>query len=162
MVMCARDVMRVDPMVARPGTTLPDLEQLLLSQRIGGLPVVDDGKLVGVVSRSDIVRKLGVEQVIAEQVAEFHRELAGYDDSQVPDAGAAEQVSARLEGVKVRDIMVEAAVTVAPDQPLREVAATLCERKVHRVPVVEHGRLVGIITTLDLVNLIAGGTFAEK
>ena len=155
MAIHARDAMQTRIETVSPKTTWRDLESELLSQRVGGFPVVEGERLVGIVSRSDIVRKLDVEQVMAEQVSEFYRELDGYRDSGEPVSATAERVGARLAGVTVGEIMVKAVVTVSPDQPIDEVAATLCDHKVHRVPVVDDGRLVGIITTLDLVQLIA-------
>jgi len=55
------------------GTSLPDLERAFLDEGVTGFPVVEAGRLVGVVSRSDVVRKLATEQSYAEYISGYHR-----------------------------------------------------------------------------------------
>jgi CBS domain-containing protein len=58
--------------------------------------------------------------------------------------------------------MAPSPTTVSADQPLREVAQMLVDQHIHRVPVVEGERLVGILTSLDVVRLVAEGGLAER
>ena len=73
----ARDLMSGPPRTVRPDTSLADLERALLDAGVGGFPVVEDGRLVGVVSRSDVVRQLSVEQSLAELLAAPPPEAGG-------------------------------------------------------------------------------------
>jgi CBS domain-containing protein len=57
----------------------------------------------------------------------------------------------------VRDVMHPAVIAVPPDQPLRAIAQTLTDQHVHRVLVTREGRLVGIVSTTDIVRLVANG-----
>ncbi|WP_376795440.1 CBS domain-containing protein [Thermogemmatispora sp.] len=61
------------------------------------------------------------------------------------------------EGLRVADIMSHELIVVSEETPLEEIAALLSERKIKRVPVVEHGRLVGIVSRADIVHAVAAG-----
>jgi len=156
----ARDIMQAKVQVVNPGMTLTDLERAFLSDGVNGYPVVDDGRLVGIVSRSDIVRQLSVEQTLAEQLSDFYTDLSGSSSSADPRESFEEigaRVGTRIESMRVEDVMIHRLVTVSPDDGLRDVARTLLENEIHRAPVTEEGRLVGIITATDVVRLVAEG-----
>jgi len=156
--MQARDVMTAAPATIGPDESLADLEALLLAKRVGGVPVVEHGKLAGIVSRSDVVRVLGTEQSIADTQSDFYREFYGepYANTaaSTPDASS-EQIARRLARLRVRDAMVLDVVSVAADAPVRDVAQRLVEHHIHRVVVTEGGALAGIVSALDVVRLVA-------
>ena len=163
--MHARDVMTQAPATIGPDETLADLEALLLRERVGGVPVVERGALVGIVSRSDIVRVLGTEQAIADVQSDFYREF--HDEPFAPTAASgpeatSEQIAQRLARLHVRDAMVSEVVTVPADAPLGEVARQLVSHRIHRVVVVDGGALAGIVSALDLVRLVAEGRLGER
>lgn len=164
--MQVRDAMRPQPIQIGPEATLAELERVLLAERVGGLPVVEGGRLVGVVSRSDILRRLGVERAVAEAQADFYREF--HDDPFAPSARAAredaeqregieQQIAQRMASLRVRDAMTPEVVAVDADAPLRDAAAVMAERRIHRVIVTEDGRLAGLLSALDVVRLVAAG-----
>lgn len=156
MNLTARDVMRTDVQVIRPDETLAELDRELLEKRVGGFPVVEKERLVGIVSRSDVVRRLSIEQSLAENVSDYYRDTSGYDvDPFESLSEIGTRVGARIEDLRVRDVMSRTIISVPPDASLRELARTLLEHGIHRVPVAEGDRLVGIVTGLDLVRLIA-------
>ena len=64
-------------------------------------------------------------------------------------------MGARIETLHVRDVMVRALIRTAPGETVAAVARTLIEHGVHRLPVVDGGELVGIVSSLDLVRLFA-------
>lgn len=152
----AKDVMQVDVFSVESSTSLPDLERLLMAARISGCPVVDDGQLVGVVSRSDIVQQLCHERRLAERSSDFYRDETGFHEVPlVSFEDIANRVGERIESLQVKDVMAHKAWAVSSTQPLYEVAQKLTEHRIHRLPVTDQGRLIGIITTLDLVKLFA-------
>jgi CBS domain-containing protein len=154
----ARDVMQTEVRTVGVDTPLAELDRALLEERVSGFPVVEGDRLVGLVTRSDVVRQLGVEQSVAETISDYHRDVGGIRAEPVETIDAiARQVGARIEGLRVKDVMVHELITVSPEDPLEAVARVLVEERIHRVPVVEAGRLVGILTSLDLVRLIAEG-----
>jgi CBS domain-containing protein len=167
--MRARDAMTAAPVQIGPDEPLAELERVLLGARLGGVPVVEHGRLLGVVSRSDILRVLGAERALAEAQAEFYHEF--HDDPFAPSeraartasaglADAAAQVARRMAQLRVRDAMTPEVERVDADAPLRELAARMVARRIHRVLVTEGDRLVGVVSALDLVRLVADGRLA--
>ena len=151
----ARDVMQTDVISVAPTLPLVDLADLLIRERISGAPVVDDGALVGHVSRSDLVRAGSLERSLAGAVAEV-ADPPEFAPAEEPTLVASlASLAPALQAKTVHDIMVTEVVTVSPETPLTEVARTLSTRHLHRVLVTEGGTVRGVISTLDLVRLIA-------
>jgi CBS domain-containing protein len=138
-------VMRRDVHSVTPDTTVRETTAMLLEQGIKSLPVVaDDGRLLGIVTLGDLLRRAGV--TLRPSM------VAG-----IPEGGMAEY----LEGLAsrdrtVREIMTADPVTVGPDVPAAEALALLAHRHVKRLPIVEDGRLVGIVSRADLLRALAG------
>jgi CBS domain-containing protein len=127
-----RDVVAVSPQ-----TPLKEAAELLAQHRISGLPVVDEGSVVGVLSEADIVAL----STGSRESRSLIRELLSTSDPR-PD----------VEAATVGDTMSSPAVTIAPDRPVAEAARVMVERKVNRLPVVDGSQLVGIVTRADLVR----------
>lgn len=160
MTICARDIMQPHVVTVTPDLSLVELGDLLISKRIGGVPVVEAGVLVGVVSRSDFVRCLSLERSLAGLVAD------GLDDEEFAPGGTSPSLLSQplfkqFEDRSVRDIMVSEPVTVRPDTPVREVARVLVTRHLHRVLVTEGETVHGIISALDVARVIAEGRLRE-
>lgn len=169
MALVVRDVMQDKLLTVSPDETLADLQDRLLSHCIGGAPVVENGKLVGIVSRSDIVRALSREREFASVQIDFYREYE--DDPDAPSevvaremeqdaAEAARMIGERMTQMRVRDAMIHGVVSVGADTPLRDAARLLVDRRIHRVVVTDGDRLAGILTALDIVRLIADDRIA--
>lgn len=138
--MRVREVMTTTVATVPPDRPLRDVARLLVDRGISGVPVVDaDGTVLGVVSEADFLAK--------ESGAEpgRHRLLARL----FGESADAAKVEARTAG----ESMTAPAITTTPDALLRDVAATMVDRRVNRLPVVDDGRLVGIITRADLVRV---------
>jgi CBS domain-containing protein len=150
------DVMNSDVHTVAPEMPVAELEHAFLSHHVSGFPVVDRESLVGVVSRSDIVRMLDVERAHEGQISDYHRLWAPEPGAEsIADTGS--RIGARMEGKTVADVMVQSVIVCTPDQTLREVADILAKHDIHRLPVSAGDRLVGILTSMDLVRLIAEG-----
>jgi CBS domain-containing protein len=148
----ARDIMTPDPITVGPEMTVTDAAQLMTEKRVGALPVVKGGKMVGLVTESDLIM----------QDAKLHFPtylslLGGY----ILWPGSTERFESSLRkavGATVADVMTPEPVTVTPDALLGDVATLLVEREVSRVPVVEGDAIVGIISKHDIVRSIAQGS----
>jgi CBS domain-containing protein len=157
------EVMRRELVTVEPELPLHELQDLLLRERVSGVPVVEGGHVVGVVSRSDVVRQLEVERSQLATIAAFYFEPFDVETEserermQVPEA-----VGARLEKLRVRDAMVRDVLSVSPEASVAEAARLMVERRVHRLLVLEGGRLVGLVSALDLAGLVANGRFGER
>ena len=145
----ARDIMTQPVLTVSPQTLVSDLAKTLVGKNISGVPVVDaDGRLVGIVTQSDLVeRAQELELPPALNILDFHLYL------EVPS-----HFFRKLEkmlGATVGDIMSPKPVTVSPDTPVPRLAALMDRQKVHTLPVLEGGKIVGIIGKIDLVRALA-------
>jgi CBS domain-containing protein len=159
MSILARDVMTKQVVTVEPGLPAADLERLLDRERISGAPVVEDGRLVGVVSRADLGRVQSDAADRADALLDYYRDIGGGSPDRSEHARLA---GARAEGMRVSDLMTAELVTATPEQPVEAVAKTLVARGIHRVLVVEGGRLCGVVSSIDLVRLVAEGRHAES
>jgi CBS domain-containing protein len=122
------------------GTSLKEVASILAEHRISGLPVVDDaGRVLGVVSEGDIIRK--------EAIAPSPRGglLAWLD-------GERDEIRAKLAARTAGEAMTAPALTIEADRSVAEAASLMVEEGVNRLPVVDGGMLVGIVTRADLVR----------
>lgn len=154
----ARDIMQAHVVTVNPGLPLADFEQLLEREGVSGLPVVDNAGLCGVVSRTDLIRTLADAEGSAAATLAYYQEVGGAAPNPT-SAGrmASDQIATKV----VRDIMTTELVAVSGDRPVRDVAQMMVNRGVHRLLVTEGRRLLGLVTTLDLVRAIADGKLCE-
>lgn len=139
--MRVKDVMTTAVLTVRPDTMLKDAAALMTERGISGLPVVDlGGQVVGVLSEGDILFK--------EAGQKARRPFVDRLLSLPPS-----EVEAKFLAATVGEAMTSPALTISPRRPLTQVASTMIERGVKRLPVVdEMGNLVGIVTRADLVR----------
>lgn len=127
----ASAVMSRDVQFASPQTTLEQAWKLLCSHHLNTLPVLEQGKLVGIVSLSDLVGP-------------------AMQRGQLSWRGLFGRNAVRLEQVMSRRV-----VSVSPQHPLERLLPLLCEQGLHCLPVLDDGRLVGVVTQTDLVAGLA-------
>ena len=155
----AADVMTPEVRTVAPDTTLMELNRILMWERLSGTPVVEDERLVGIVSLSDVVRVLFDEQLRSRDAAPsafyanpFLFPMAAWQ-RMLGDAPKSD----RLAKIRVDDVMTREPLTVRADDPIESVAKLLWDNGVHRVPVTDGERLVGVVTALDLARMVAEG-----
>lgn len=153
----AADVMTRSLISARPDQDLAEIERVMVEKRITGLPVIERGRLVGVISRSDIARVEVLMQSLDSQVThELHSEATQADGFQHLARPEYEGFRGKLDKLKVRDAMRDQAITCTPQTAVSEIAAMMIDQHIHRVIVVDGGdQPVGIVSSLDLVRLLA-------
>lgn len=153
----ARDIMHRDLVTAEPDQSLAELRHLLIEAHVSGVPVVDQGRLVGVVSRSDLVRVEELVEALDAEVSDealLERETDGFSHSTREGFRGFRR---RLNELKVKDAMRAQVMTCSPETPVTQVAAEMVRHHVHRIVVVEGDKPVGIVSTLDIVGLVAKG-----
>ena len=141
--MTVRDVMTRSVVWVRRITPLKEVAQLLVDNDISGVPIVDyDDAVLGVVSEGDLL--------IKEQGADAirHRPLARL----LGESKKTRTQLAKLEAVTAAEAMTSPAITIASSRSIQEAAAIMTTRGVNRLPVVDDGKLVGIVTRGDLVR----------
>ncbi len=149
--MKAADLMTREIVTVRPETPLADAIRLMLEHRVSGLPVVDgDGQLVGLLTEGDLLHR-------AETGTDAVR--LGWLKALLARGRMAERY-VHTHGRRVRDAMARDVLTVGEASPLDGIIRIMESRHVRRVPVVEGGRLVGIVSRSDLVRAL--GALLER
>lgn len=138
--MVVGELMTRDVLVVAPGTPLKDVAALLVEHRISGVPVCDaEGTVLGVVSEADIIWKTQGYPPERARFLHWFVDHTGGDDVRLNarDAGSA---------------MTAPALTIDSGSDAVRAARLMVEKRVNRLPVVDDGRLVGIVTRADLVR----------
>jgi len=144
--MQVRDIMTKKVVSATPEATVDRIIELMLKHRISAVPVLDaSGAIVGIVSEGDLMRR--VEGAGAQTGSWWLSLFSGTTKT------AADFV--KLRGQHARDIMTRNVITVVPDTPVGDAARLLERRRIKRVPVVEDGVLVGLVSRANLLHALA-------
>ena len=145
--MKAKDIMTTPVITVAPDTPVLDIAGLLLERQISAVPVVEDGRVVGLVSEGDLLhrREIGTDGSLPE--ASWWTRLV--EDDPAPAAYVKSHAS------RARDIMTRNVVSVVEETSLAEIASLFETRKIKRVPVLRRKKLVGIVSRGDLVQLLA-------
>jgi CBS domain-containing protein len=146
--MKVKDIMTAEVVVAHPDTSVNLVARLMAGRDISGIPVVEDSTVIGIVTELDlIVRNTRLEPPAFFQIL----------DASIPletPAHFRERLQHML-GTLARDVMTEKVVTIGPDEELEGLAELMVKRRVNPVPVVENGRLVGIVSRSDIIRMMA-------
>jgi CBS domain-containing protein len=146
----ARDIMTPDPTTIGPDVSVTDAAHLMATNRIGALPVMSEGTMVGLVTEGDLIM-----QDAKVHFPTYLSLLGGY----VFAPGAADRFESALRkavAATVSDVMTKDPITVTPEATVSDVATLLVERDIARVPVLDGDRVVGIISKSDIVRSLAG------
>ena len=124
-----------------PDSTLKECAEALNKYNINGLVVAEKEKVVGVITRSDIFKAIlpRYPDIIEEE-------------RYVSDLEYVEERANKLFEMEVKDIMGAPPITVNSDMPIVKAGSTMILRRVKQVPVVDKGKLVGVITLTDIIN----------
>lgn len=143
-----RDAMTTDVIVVNPDTPVKEIAEIMLKNRIGGVPVVENERLVGIVTEEDLIMKnvrihfptyiqLLDAVIYLESLKKYEEELR------------------RAVGATAKDVMSKELVTISPDASLEDAATLMVEKGISRLPVVENDKLVGIVTKRDILRHIS-------
>jgi CBS domain-containing protein len=140
--MTVKDAMTKSPITIDPDAPLGAAVATMTDRRVRHLPVVDDqGRLVGMITDRDL-RNAAFSPALAEYLSRSaQRRLRG--------------VTEAFEDMRVRDAMTWGVVTTSPEAPLAQAAAIMAEGRFGSLPVVEGGKLVGLVTERDVLKALA-------
>ena len=129
-----RDIMQTSFVTVSAGDTLSTVEDIMTLGGVRHMPVVRGGSLVGVVSERDLLR------ASLSNLTEFgHEERRAF-----------------LQVVEITRVMSAPPIIVSPDAEIEQAARLLAEKRIGCLPVVEEGKLVGLLTETDVLRCIAG------
>jgi CBS domain-containing membrane protein len=137
-----RDVMTQNVIKVREDADINEVATLLSENRISGLPVVDSqDRVIGMITEADVLAMVGMKK--EHSFKDVIRHLLG------------EPLSGPKRSKRLRDVMTKPAITAGPEADIREIALTLDEKRIKRLPVVdEQGKLIGVISRADIVRAI--------
>ncbi len=151
-MLSARDIMTKDLITVSPDTEIIQAAKLLLDHHINGLPVVDAaGRLLGILCQSDLVsqqKRMPLPSVFTLL------------DSFIPISSPKNMQKEidKIVATTVAQAMTPHPVTVTPGTSLEDVASLMVDKKLHTLPVVEQGQLVGVIGKEDVLRTLMPGT----
>jgi CBS-domain-containing membrane protein len=144
--MNASAIMVSDVITVKPDDTVQDVAGLLVVNCISAVPVVDEsGSIVGIVSEGDLLRR--VENRTAHERPWWLKLLMGRE------LLAAEFI--REYGRKVADVMTREVISAEPDTPIADIASLLERHRIKRVPIIQDGKIVGIVSRANLIQALA-------
>lgn len=155
----ARDIMQDKVVTIGASTPIADAVQTLEEHRISGAPVVDEtsGQVIGVLSAFDIARRDRVEGPAGRHgyynLGLLH-DTAGWMD-EVEEPIWEDYDEEALGRVTAREWMNPEVIFVAPETPIPDICRLMVEERIHRVLVLDGEKLLGLLTTLDIVRLLA-------
>ena len=145
--MKARDVMVSPVITVRPYSSVQDLAKIFMERHISAVPVVDDrSHVVGIVSEGDLIRRVEAGTDTTPRSWWLRAVVS-------PETLAGEYVKSHAK--KARDVMTSLAVTVTEETSVADIATILETKQIKRVPVVRHGKPVGIVSRANLLHCLA-------
>lgn len=148
------EVMTRQVTTVSPDTPVKEAAAILAEKNVSGMPVVEQGRVVGVFSEEDVLRHI---KTIKKDLRLIYPSISSLGIAFQEEVTQRELLEAYEEvGNKpVREVMSRDVVTVAPDIPLNEAILKMVQRGINRLPVVEGGNLVGIVTRGDVIRGLA-------
>ena len=143
----AKDIMTTSPITVMPDMEIVNAAKTLLENKINGVPVIEKGKLVGILCQSDL---------ISQQKRFPMPSIFTFLDGFIPlqSNKDLEKTVKKIAATVVRDAMTPDPVTVAPDTDIEEIAGLMIDKNFHTLPVVKSGKLVGIIGKEDILKTL--------
>jgi CBS domain-containing protein len=143
--MNAGGIMTRDVISVGPETPVREIASMMLERRISGVPVVDaERRVLGIVSEGDLIRRPEIE---TDHAPTGWLGLFLSDEERARDF-------VKSHGRVAREVMTKPATCVAPETPLDEVVRLMERHRVKRLPVVENGKLAGLVTRADLLRAL--------
>ncbi len=148
--MLVKDIMTTNVRTVTSDKKLGEVVSLMCVYRYSGIPVVDDGKLVGTVSEADVLGKM------------FPKLEDLMDSMSSVDYDALMKQYGNVVNIQVKDVMTPTVITVRPDMHILQAASMMCGRKFRRIPVAVGDELVGMVSMGDVHKAIFQSTVATR
>jgi CBS domain-containing protein len=145
----ARDIMTEEVISVKPETTIEELARIFMKHRISGVPVADDeGNLKGIITENDLISKNSRLHIPT---------ILRLFDAYIPlGTSRLESDIKRMAALTVNEICSKDVITVDEEASVEYVATLMTEKKIHLLPVLREGKIVGIIGKRDIIKGLAG------
>jgi CBS domain-containing protein len=145
-----KDIMTTDVITISPDAEILEAARILMDSKINGIPVVKDDTVIGILCQSDLIA-----QQKKFPVPSLFSILDGYIT--LTSGRRLEKEVQKIAATRVNQAMTPNPVTIHPETTIEEVAALMVDKNFHTLPVVDAGRLVGIVGKEDVLKLMVTG-----
>ena len=144
-----RDLMTPNPIRIALETPVAEIARILIERRINGVPVTDaEGRLLGIVTEGDLVHRAADERLEPRESVWKENFYRSVFRRRAP-------VTDKAEGHTAEQIMTREVLTVSPEDHVTVAARLLADHGIKSLPVIEHERLIGMISRFDMVKRLA-------
>lgn len=142
-----KDIMTKEVVTVSPDTPICEAARLFVEKNFTGAPVVDNGRLVGIVTEADFLSKDGALHLPTFLTLFCKLKIGKKDEVRF------KQEFYKFLNTKVQDIMTKKVITVTPETKVEELARIFTTKRVNPIPVVSGGELAGIVSRADIVKI---------
>jgi len=153
-MMKVSEVMTRQVATVSPETLVKDAAALLAEKNVSGMPVIEGGRIVGVFSEADVLRHIKTTKKDLRLIYPSISSLGIAFQEEVTQREILEAYE-EIGNKPVREVMSREVVTIAPDISLNEAIVKMVQKGINRLPVVDKGNLVGIVTRGDVIRGLA-------
>ena len=148
----AKDIMTSDPVMAAQDWDVSKATTIMIEKGFNGLPVIDDvGRLVGIICQSDLIA-----QQKKLPLPSFFTFLDGLIS--LSSMKSLEKEAQKIAATTVKDAMTKDPVSVSPDTGIETIAALMVDNNLHTLPVVEDGKVTGVVGKEDVLRTLVNGS----
>ncbi len=150
--MKVKEAMNKDVITCKPDDSVGELVELFKKNHISGMPVVEKGKVVGIVSETDLLKLFKSPEISEEMILPSPFEVI---EMPIRTLMRFEEFKKALEDIRmksVKDIMKKKVYSVSPESSLEEASGMMVKLRVNRLPVIDNGKLAGIIVRSDIIR----------
>ncbi len=150
MPLTVRDIMETDVPAVYPEDPIEQVLHTMRDHELQGVPVINEGgRCVGIITEADLIMAGESEDLHLPHYIELFGGIVFLESTK-----KFEERLRKAIGAKASDVMTDDPVTISPDASVAEAARTIARHKHNRLPVVEHGRLIGVVTRIDVLDAL--------
>lgn len=150
--MKVKEAMNKNVITCKPDDNIGTLVELFKNNHISGMPVVEKEKVVGIVSETDLLKLFKAPEVSTDMFLPSPFEIIEMPIRSVMRFEEFKKALGDIHMKPVRDIMKKKIYTTSPDSTLEDASNMMVKQKVNRLPVIENGKLVGILVRSDIIR----------
>ncbi|MBW1887587.1 MAG: CBS domain-containing protein [Deltaproteobacteria bacterium] len=143
----AKDIMTIGLITVTPGTEITHAAKLLIEKGINGIPVVEDGKLLGIICQSDLIvqqKKISIPSLFTLLDGFIPLKTTKHMEKELQEIAA----------TTVEQVMTQDPITIQPETSIEDIASLMIDKNIHTLPVVDGGKLVGIVGKEDILRTL--------
>ena len=150
-----KDAMNIDVITCKPDDPVSTLVDLFKNNHISGMPVVENEKVVGIVSETDLLKLFKTPEISVDMLLPSPFEIIEMPIRSVIRFEEFKKALKDIHMKPVRDIMKKKVYSISPDSTLEDASSMMVKHRINRLPVIENGKLVGILVRSDIIRCLS-------